>query len=163
MSGESKGNSVSTEIGDSLGQLLGKEVSVTAIQTPREPSEIVVRYVDGASELISAWTIERSLAWALGAALTMIPAEIVEEAIKSGTPQQELDDNFREVVNVLATVPANLLHRRSVLESVSSEKPALQRTARQVSAVDSSWVVLKVAVDGYAEGLLAVALLAHQG
>ena len=60
------------ELTDTLSQLLDREVQINAAATG-EPTEIVVRYVDGSGDLVAAWTIERVLSWSLGAALTMVP------------------------------------------------------------------------------------------
>src|SRR5262245_15333202 len=106
---------VIAEISEALTQLLGRDISVAPAGSP-EPTELVVRYVDGSGDLVSAWTLEKGLAFSLGGALMMVPRSIVDEAIKSGTETAQLEENFREVVNVLATTAANVLQRRAVLE-----------------------------------------------
>lgn len=143
------------ELTDTLSQLLDREVQINAATTG-EPTEIVVRYVDGAGDLVAAWTVERVLSWSLGAALTMVPRTQVDEAIKSGSADAQLEENFKEVVNVLATAAANVVARRAVLESVAEEAPVLMRTARQISAAGGHWTVLEVSVDGYPPGRMAV-------
>jgi|EndMetStandDraft_4_1072995.scaffolds.fasta_scaffold41555_1 hypothetical protein len=147
-----------TEITDALSQLLGRDVRVKPIKSA-EPTELCVRYVDGAGDLVSAWTIERSLAWSLGGALIMIPRAIVDEAISRGVDDSDLQANFLEVVNVLATTAANVLNRRAVLESVTSELDVLMRTVRQIRAAGGRWSVLELEVDGYPGGKIAVSLV----
>ncbi|MGC4090557.1 MAG: hypothetical protein QM756_22345 [Polyangiaceae bacterium] len=143
------------ELTDTLSQLLDREVQISAAKAG-EPTDIVVRYVDGSGDLVAAWTLEKVLSWSLGAALTMVPRGMVDEAIKSGTADSQIDENFREVVNVLATAAANVVARRAVLESVAVEQPVLMRTARQMSAAGGHWTVLDVSVDGYPAGRMAV-------
>jgi hypothetical protein len=158
MSGKTVPTQVASEIAEALKSLLGKEVQVQATKGD-EPMELVLRYVDGSGDLISAWTFDKGLAWGLGAALTMMPADSVKEALVSGDTDGQLGENFHEVANVLATVPANILSRRSVLESVSNDAGNLQRTARQISAAGAHWNVLDVAVDGYPNGRIAISLV----
>jgi hypothetical protein len=149
---------VASEIADALTQLFSREVRVTAVKAP-EPTQLVVRYIDGSGNLVSAWTFERPLAWSLGAALTMMPPDLVREAIRRGQPDASFDENFQEVVNVLATVAANRLSRRSVLESVTHDLETLQRTARQISAAGARWSVLDVQVEDYPGGRIAISLV----
>jgi hypothetical protein len=147
-----------TEITEALTQLLGREVRVKPVKAD-EPTDLCVRYVDGAGDIVSAWTIQRSLAWSLGGALMMLPRAIVDEAIAKGVDGSDLGANFQEVVNVLATAAANVLGRRSVLESVTSEGDVLMRTVRQMRAAGGRWSVLEVEVDGYPGGHLAISLV----
>lgn len=149
---------VISEITEALTQLLGRDIKVAPAGSP-EPTEMVVRYVDGTGDLVSAWTIEKGLAFSLGGALMMVPRNIVDEAISSGSDSSQLEENFREVVNVLATTAANVLQRRAVLESVTQDKGELMRTVRQVSAGGGSWSVLEVGIDGYPGGRIAVSLV----
>ncbi len=158
MSAKTAPTQVVSQIAEALTQLLGKEVQVQAAEG-LEPTELVLRYVDGAGMLISAWTFDRGLAWSLGAALTMMPADTVKEALRAGDSDGQLGENFQEVANVLATVPATILSRRSVLESVTADANMLQRTARQISAAGAHWSVLDVVVDGYPNGRVAISLV----
>jgi len=146
---------VISEITEALTQLLGRDVKLASGKGP-EPTELVIRYVDGEGDLISAWTIERHLAFSLGAALTMVPRAIVEQSLQGGDDQAQLKENFHEVCNVLATTAANLLNRRSKLESVSPDRQELLRTARQIRANGGHWSVFELAIDGYAGGRMAV-------
>ena len=147
-----------TEITEALTQLLGREVKVKPVKVD-EPTDLCVRYVDGAGDLVSAWTVQRSLAWSLGGALIMIPRPIVDESISRGVDESDLAANFLEVVNVLATTAANVLSRRSVLESVTSEVDVLMRTVRQIRAAGGRWSVLEVEIDGYPGGRIAISLV----
>jgi hypothetical protein len=149
------------EISETLSQLLDRQVQVNALKSG-EPTEIVVRYVDGTGDLVAAWTIDRVLSWSLGAALTMVPRNMVDEAIKAGAADAQIDENFKEVVNVLATAAANVAERRAVLESIAEEAPILMRTARQISAAGGHWMVLEVSVDGYPGGRMAVSFATSQ-
>jgi hypothetical protein len=150
-----------SEITEALTQLLGREVRVKPVKAA-EPTELCVRYVDGAGDLVSAWTIERSLAWSLGGALIMIPRAIVDESISRGEDGSDLQANFLEVVNVLATTAANVLGRRSVLESVTTEQDVLMRTVRQIRAGGGRWSVLEVEIDGYPGGRIAISLVTEE-
>jgi hypothetical protein len=149
---------VAIEIAEALSQLLGKDVEVQAVDSD-QPMEVLVRYVDGDGRLVSAWTMDPALALSMGAALTMIPVDMVNEAMARGGEDPQLDENFREVVNVLSTIPATLLQRRSVLESVTRDTATLQRTARQVSAAGGRWSVLDILVPGYPSGRVAVSMM----
>lgn len=147
-----------TEITEALSQLLGRDVRVKPVKAD-EPTELCVRYVDGTGDLVSAWTIQRSLAWSLGGALVMLPRAMVDEAISRNVDDAQLGENFQEVVNVLAATAANVLGRRAVLESVTSEVDVLMRTVRQIRAAGARWSVLEVEIDGYPGGHIAVSLV----
>lgn len=149
-----------TEITEALTQLLGRDVRVKPIKAD-EPTELCIRYVDGAGDLVSAWTTQRSLAWSLGGALMMLPRAIVDEAIARGVDESQLAENFQEVVNVLAATAANVLNRRAVLESVTTDGDTMMRTVRQMRAGGGRWSVLELEVDGYPGGRIAVALVSE--
>jgi hypothetical protein len=150
-----------SEITDALSQLLGRDVRVKAVKSA-EPTELCVRYADGAGDLVSAWTVEQSLAWSLGGALIMIPRASVDEAISRGTDDLQLGENFQEVVNVLAPTVGNALNRRAVLESVTSDAETLMRTVRQLRAAGGRWSVVEVEIDGYPGGRIAVSLISEE-
>lgn len=150
-----------TEITDALSQLLGRDVRVNMVKSA-EPTELCVRYVDGAGDLVSAWTVEQTLAWSLGGALITIPRASVDEAIGRGTDDLQLGENFQEVVNVLAPTVGNALNRRAVLESVTSDTETLRRTVRQLRAAGGRWSVVEVQIDGYPGGRIAVSLISEE-
>lgn len=149
---------VPEEARTALQSLLGREVSVRE-EDAQDPTELVVRYTDGAGRLVAAWVFQRVLVLALGAALTMIPRAHVEEAVLRGGTDADLEDNFREVANVLAKVAADILGSRAVLESVTDDRATLLRTARQVSVFGAHWSVLAIFIEGYPGGHVALALV----
>jgi hypothetical protein len=146
------------EITDALSQLLGRDVRVQPAKAP-EPTELCVRYVDGSGDLVSAWTVNRALAWSLGGALIMMPSATVLESISRGVDESQLGENFQEVANVLATIAANVLNRRAVLESVTDDTSMLMRTVRQVRAAGGRWSVLALEIEGYHGGHIAVSMV----
>ena len=149
---------VTEEARAALHALLGREVRVRE-EHAQDPSDLVVRYTDGAGRLVAAWVFQRVLVLALGAALTMVPPAHVEEALLRGGADADLEENFREVANVLAKVAADILGSRAVLESVTDDRATLLRTARQVSVFGAHWSVLDVFIEGYPGGHVALALL----
>lgn len=161
MSADSNRPRMISEITDALTQLLGRDVRVKPVKA-NEPTDLCVRYVDGSGDLVSAWTIQRPLAWSLGGALIMLPRNIVDEAISRGVDDSQLAENFQEVVNVLATTAANVLSRRAVLESVTTDADTMMRTVRQVRAGGGRFAVLDVEIDGYPGGRIAVALVSEE-
>lgn len=94
------------DVGDLLGDLLGKPTSVS--KAPRfdfndEPEQwFTARYVDDRDVLIGACICDLSFAATAATALAMIPAVVAKETVESGSLEEGLRENFYEVVNIMS-------------------------------------------------------------
>jgi hypothetical protein len=88
-----------------LGELLGKEVSVRPGRTepldPEAPAVVGVYQTDDGA-VVALCRCELTLAAAAGAALTLVPPSVVEEAARTGAMPEVVVDNAREILNVAA-------------------------------------------------------------
>jgi hypothetical protein len=94
------------EVGAFLTDLLGKPVSVSkggdADFTDESVHFVTGRYLDDRERLMCACVADMSLAATAGAALAMIPREVVADAVDAGQLGDSLRDNYYEVVNILS-------------------------------------------------------------
>lgn len=95
------------EVRDFLGDLLGKPVGVSKASikldfTEESDNWVTGLYVDDHDRLIGACISDISLAATAGAALAMMPASVAKEASDAGKLDENLRDNFYEVVNILS-------------------------------------------------------------
>lgn len=87
-----------------LADLLGREVTVTEgspLQLERDTPAVVADYETDAGALAVLVVSDLRLSNALGAALTMVPPSVVEEAVKKWQIDDENIENLREVVNIM--------------------------------------------------------------
>jgi hypothetical protein len=100
--------------------LLGKAVEVRAVPgDPLPMSEVaaVAVFVTEASSLAAVAACDLQLGGALGAALALLPARLVDQARDEGVLREDVRENLDEVFNVMSTVfnadgrPRISLHR----------------------------------------------------
>jgi hypothetical protein len=88
-----------------LGELLGKQVTVSAAHAepldPEAPAVVGV-YESDDGAVVALCRCEVTLATAAGAALTLAPPSVVEEAARTGAMPEAVVDNTREVLDVSA-------------------------------------------------------------
>ena len=84
-----------------LDPLLGKEIGLKDSK-PLDVSDKVVigSYTDDAGKTVATIVMDYSCACYTAAALSMMPADIAEENIKSGEIEESLRDNLYEVLNI---------------------------------------------------------------
>jgi hypothetical protein len=94
-----------TAISNLLTNLIGKRVKIVK-GPPMAPAAAggIASYVDAAGALQFAVIVDLKALGSIGAALAMIPAAMVEEAVKSGKPSSALTENAYEVLNIAASV-----------------------------------------------------------
>jgi hypothetical protein len=93
------------EFGKTLSDLLGREVKVKAIATatPLKAGDCFFGgYDDGKGEMEAGWLGDIAACVSLAAALTLVPAGVAKEAVQTKKVSADLQDNFREVVNIAA-------------------------------------------------------------
>lgn len=118
---------------------------------------VVGSYVDDTGTIRAVGFCDLVLGNVLGAALALVPAPRVQEALTNEEVPQDLADNTREVLNVAASLfNAGELHLKLgrtwvVPEAVDEDVVAFLR-------VPSARTDVRVDVPGYGEGVLALLL-----
>ena len=110
-------------------------------------------YDDGKGETAAAWISDLPASAALGSALTLLPKNLAEVAIKEKKFGVDLHDNLREVVNI----SANSFHGQRVrlIEFVGCVKEA----PKKISALMGSkvkWAKFSVVVTGFFTGIVVL-------
>ena len=90
-----------------LDGLFDKPVKVQSHPSPVMPGRdvrVVGAYVDGSAAVRAVVFTDLTVGSALGAALALVPAQRVQEAVNAGAVPEDLADNTREVLNVAASL-----------------------------------------------------------
>ena len=140
-------------------ELYGKPVPLKSLpRGPVEPPWVVSVYRGGDDTARVACLCELVLACRAGAALSMMPVETAEESVASGHLSETLLENYREVMNVMATVLSGHGVRvvlREITGPPENAPPELLRKAltskRRLDA--------EVSLPGYGAGRLMFAVL----
>jgi hypothetical protein len=88
-----------------IADLLGREVSVVAgdpLALDADTTAVVADYVGDNGQTAAVCLTDLRLSNALGAALTMAPAQQVDESVKQGVVDAQNLENLTEVVKVMA-------------------------------------------------------------
>ncbi|HEX4340474.1 MAG TPA: hypothetical protein VH062_31415 [Polyangiaceae bacterium] len=137
-----------------LQDLLGKGVQSKKSTPPPGTSKLFVgTYVDDKDDIAAVCLCDLALAATTGAALVLIPAGAAAESTRAGRLPPEMLDNFREVLNVLASTFENL-HVR--FRAVTSPGEAVDKPIKSIMTKPSSRLDLEVAISGYAQGRLSL-------
>jgi hypothetical protein len=148
----------SAEVRTLLNGLFDRAVTVGQELQPVLPGrdvQVVAAYADDTGEVRAVAFCDLVLGNVLGAALALVPAPRVAEALEAGVVPQELADNTREVLNVAAsmfnhgTAHLKLTDTWVVPEPVGEQAVAFLRLPAQRSD-------LRVEVPGYGAGVLAL-------
>lgn len=84
-----------------LDPLFGKDIGLKDSEPLEANDKVVVgSYVDGEGNTVGTVIMDYSCACYTAAALSMMPADIAEESIKSGDIEESLRDNLYEVLNI---------------------------------------------------------------
>src|SRR4051794_20768281 len=95
---------------------------------------------------------------ALGAALALLPAELVAEAEQAGALDGDVMDNLREVFTVLTTGLTDDGRRRVTLDSVHVAPEPLPEPVARLLDGSAALVPMAVSVPGYGDGVIALAV-----
>jgi len=146
------------ELGVLLDGLLDR--GVTAVEQP-EPClpgrdvRIVASYVDDAAEVRVVVLLDLPLGTGLGAALALVPAPRVAEAVREGVVPPDLADNTREVLNVAASLFTSAGVHLKLAEVAVAPDLVGERTV-DFLRVPRRRSDMRVSVPGYVDGLLAI-------
>jgi hypothetical protein len=139
-----------------LGQLIDRNVTAKAAPAPKAPiTQAVAAYLGECQSLLAVACCDLSVGGSLGAALTMIPPDRVNECVKAGRLDDFLAENLYEVFNVLSAVFPKHGAPRVFLREVH-RAAELPDDVRAVLAKPARRLDLEVAVPGYRSGLLSI-------
>ncbi len=96
---------IQEDVRDLLGDLLGRGVAVdktTKLQMEEDVCGLLAVYATDGGDLAALAILDGPLAARAGAALSMVPQSVAEEAIKKNELTETLIENTREVVNIFA-------------------------------------------------------------
>jgi hypothetical protein len=132
------------EIGEFLTSLLGAAVSVSkarGVDLSDAPEALVcARYLDDTDRLAGACITDLAFAASAGAALAMMPATLVAEALRAGELVESLHENFYEVANIMTRLlnGPSVAHLRitDLVVGMPDDVAALVRTAPGVKHYD---------------------------
>jgi hypothetical protein len=149
----------SKDVGTLLGQLLGRTVKVewSPSAVPLKAPCVVGVYITDEGATAALCVFDMALACHLGAALSLIPAAVANEAVRKGVLVDNLADNLHEVANVMASLfnhdGATHIKLREVITAPKVIPPMLPAAmGRATARLD-----LNIAVQGYGAGTLVLA------
>jgi hypothetical protein len=112
-------------------------------------------YVDDTGKLVGVCVCDLPLSASIGAALALIPPGAAADAVKTGKLPDEMLDNLREVLNILASLfgGTHVRFRELLPPSAALSAPVAAVLARPVGRLD-----IELTVAGYAGGRLSLLL-----
>ena len=97
---------VPESVRDMIADLIGRSVEVDKRRTPLEFDDEntplqTAAYLDAHGSVLGACVADLPLAASVGAALAMMPPAVAEDAVRQGSLEEGLADNWHEVANIL--------------------------------------------------------------
>jgi hypothetical protein len=152
------------QIGSTLKELLRRNIQATLRQgttTVGPGVRFVAEYSQAEGHGSSGYCVcDIAFAARTGAALTVIPSGAAEEAIRAGVVTDTLNENFHEVLNVMARFFSLGGSTRANLGAVHLPGEVLNSTVVAHLAKPAARLDLTVDVTGYGTGLLTLVLVA---
>lgn len=147
-----------SEVRELVNGLLDRAVTVTPEPRPVLPGrdvQVVGSYVDDEGTVRAVALSDHVLGTVLGAALALVPAPRVEEAVSRGAVPADLADNTREVLNVAASL-FNTGDAHLKLSATWVAPEPVGDDVVEFLRVPCQRTDLRVVVPGYGEGVLAL-------
>lgn len=143
-----------------LGDLLGRTVKVTPAEPlvlERDTPAVVADYHSDAGPLAVVCITDLRLSNMLGAALTMVPASTVEDAVKKWQIEETNLENLAEVVNIMARLfnSDDTPHLR--WKAVNKLPGSLESTLSELVKSPLGRRDYEVEIDEYGTGRMAIA------
>jgi hypothetical protein len=150
-----------TSIADLVTMLIGKKVKATpASPLPVASARGLATYVDAEQKLMYVALTDMAFLAGVGAALAMIPAGVVTEAIKTGKPSSVLTENAFEVMNIVSSLynDAEGKGAHIKIKALTVVPPIPAEIAAQI-AKPAGRLDLEIQLPGYANGKLTLLAL----
>lgn len=145
-------------IGAMLSDLLSVPVAIKALvpALAQEGTSVAIYRCSTSNDIANVLLCDMGFVAAVGASLSMIPAGVAAEAVRTGRPSEAIVENWAEVVNIASSLynNASQLHVRLVERHVKPPKlppeviAAVQRCKVRIDA--------EISVKGYGSGKLAM-------
>ena len=141
------------EIGHFMTHLFALKVQATEIDSASLcPLAAVATYVDGSDFVQGYLLCDLPCAAILGAALTHIPMQIVDDTVDNGELTKNLKDNASEVFNIAVNLFPNHRSSRLVLKGIRFDEKARLPPEDESRTGDD----FRINVDRYGSGLLRI-------
>lgn len=152
----------SKDVGSMLSQLLGRTVKVewSTTAVPLKAPCVTGVYVTDEGAVAALCIVDLALACHLGAALSMIPAAVANEAVRKGALVDNLADNLHEVANVMASLFNHDGATHIKLREVVVATKALPAFLPAAMAHPIARLDLTIGIQGYGGGPLVLARVA---
>jgi hypothetical protein len=148
-----------SEVKEFLANLLGKPIAIErgtpVVLTPRKPSVVSVYQLDDGS--VGALTVcDIEFAAGSGAALALIPTQVVKESIEQSKIPDNILENFKEIMNIFTGVFNKPDCPHVALSGIHIAPPALPRNVIEVIAQPSRRLDSTIMIVGYGGGKLSL-------
>lgn len=150
---------ISDDVRELLTDLLGRPVDVAKgerlVIEGNEPG-VVAEYVTDEGAVGALCVVDGALALRCGAALSMVPATVADEAVERGELPDSLLENWREVVNILAQLlngPLSPHLRLQAIHTLPGELPPQVETLHRAPEFRRDF---GVDIDAYGSGRFAL-------
>lgn len=144
-----------------IGSLLGMPVVVKKGAPADLKGPLAVALInDEQNQLVCVIQFDMASAGSAGAALSRIPAGAVQDAMKKGTLEPGLMENFHEIVNLLTVLTTGALGKRTILGAVAQGKDATPAAAQAFVTKAKNKSFMQLVVPGYPTGTFALHLAA---
>jgi len=144
------------KIKEVLGSLIGMEVEIEESDSdPSEGAKSVATFVTDSGAIGAVCICDMRLTGKIGAALDLVPAEEIEQHIQSGELPENIINNFKEAMNVAASLfnSDNSVHLSSGEVLINPEK--LNADISIVVKKAASRAIYKVTIPNYDDGIMA--------
>jgi hypothetical protein len=150
-----------TSIADLVTMLVGKKVrAVPTAPLPVPSARGLATYIDGDQKLRFVALTDMAFLAGVGAALAMIPAGVVTEAIKTGKPSSVLTENAFEVMNIVSSLYNDADGKGAHIKIKGLViLPPVPPEVAQLIAKPAGRIDLEIQLPGYANGKLTLLAL----
>ena len=138
-----------------LSSLFGLSVKLTPAKPTdiKEPA-IVATISDESGGICCLMHCDLAGAASMGAALSRIPAGVVQDALKKKVLEEGLLENFHEIANIMTVLTTASAGKRTILAAVSESKDVKAPQAAKLLRTSKRKHYMRVAVSGYPDGFL---------
>lgn len=148
---------IQEDIRDLLVDLLGRGAAVDKVKGGSMPEPaLVAEFVTDDEEVGALCTVDVEFTLRCGAALSMVPMTVVEEAMRRGELPDHLVENVQEVVNIMAKLlnsPKTPHLRLRVVHQLPAEMP--EAVLRLLTSPEFRRD-FAIAIEGYGNGRMAL-------
>lgn len=145
------------DVAQTLTALLGRHAAVSVSKTPYRPGSaervLIATYRGLDGTLGAVCLADLAFAAYVGAALAMFPLPRAQESLRAGKLDEQLEENFHEVMNVISTILTRG-EARERLDAVLPRVAGVPADAAAALAKPRARLDLEVEVTGYAKGKL---------